>query len=121
MRPAERRVQQCQVARGHLHLIHGAEGEAIGVKALRPADLAKAWQRVAGQVLDVDKVQPSCREPAPCTCPLRVLVPADHPQHPRASFATLAPPMHPPSPCGPRMDYHASMAWASMGCQHGIW
>jgi hypothetical protein len=44
------------VARGHLNLIHRAEGEAIGVKDLRLADLAHAWQRVAGQVLDIHKV-----------------------------------------------------------------
>ena len=41
MRPAERCVQQCQVARGHFDLIHGTESEAISVKAQRLADLAE--------------------------------------------------------------------------------
>src|SRR5258706_8795305 len=119
MRPAERRVQWCQVARGHLDLIHGTEGKEICVKAQGLTDLTETWQRVAGQVLDIDKVQSPCREPAPCTCPLRVLVPADRPQHPRASFADSAPLRRRLRPCVLCMEYHASMPWTSMLRQHG--
>ena len=54
LRPAERRVDQGQVARGHLHLVHDAEGEGPCVQAQRLTDLGKAGQRLAGEVLDID-------------------------------------------------------------------
>jgi len=60
MRPAERRVQQCQVAGGHLHLIHGAEGEAAGVQAEGPADLAGPDDKLGD--MDAERVRLLLRE-----------------------------------------------------------
>jgi hypothetical protein len=63
--PARWQRQQRQVAGGDHDLIKSAGRQAPGVKALHLADLAEARHRDAGQILDIDKVQPTLGKPPP--------------------------------------------------------
>jgi hypothetical protein len=65
--PAERRVQQRQVAGSDDDLIGSPEHQVLGVTALHLADLAVARKSSTNQILDVDNVQPALGEPSPRT------------------------------------------------------
>jgi hypothetical protein len=65
VRPAQCRVQQAPVARGHHDLVVGAEAQPRHVASLHVADLATARNGSACEVLDVDDVERAIREPAP--------------------------------------------------------
>src|SRR6266700_2953614 len=64
-RPAECRVQPCQVAGGDHHLVNSADAQAPCVEVLYLADLAEARKRVADQVLDIDQMKPARGELPP--------------------------------------------------------
>ena len=65
VRPAERGVQQAKVARGHHHLIVGAEAKARHVASLDLADLVEGRDGGAGEVLDVNDVERALRKSSP--------------------------------------------------------
>jgi 2-methylfumaryl-CoA isomerase len=65
VRPAERGVQQAEVARRHHHLIVGAVAKARHVASLDLADLVEGRDGGAGEVLDVDDVERALGKSSP--------------------------------------------------------
>ncbi|HMD93195.1 MAG TPA: CoA transferase [Trebonia sp.] len=118
VRPAERGVQQAEVARRHHHLIVAAEARARHVAPLDLADLAESRDGGAGEVLDVDDVEralgkssPDDRRPSQLPDPARRSRSRRwHPQPPPPRPWLFR---YPGSPCVNRMG--------SMHQGHGSW